>query len=581
MVANHLRTYRREALDAVGRFDEELEFGEDFEMALRMLDKYEMAAVPEFLYCRRVHGGNVSANLRLAALRFWLQRWRMIGRLKRSEKASYLTWKGYGGSGPQLVGLAHALGIVNTYYRARRWLRSRGGVRGAVLQALRPPVTRIYSASVERFSWWPLDWARRRRRPSGRRIGYYLWRFPLVSETFIRREMCALEDQGFELRIFADGPGDLELADEDAQALLEKTEFLEPRKPLRAAAYRRLFFRTNPLAYLNVMLYVLFHRYDYWKTLTEDRAVFRNVVDLAGMLKDRGIEHLHTPWADRCAFVAILAAKLLGIRCSVQARAHELHRIKRRHGLQERLSEADFVITNCSFNAAFIRTWVDRSDSLSLHAIYEGVDLSRFDSGDRSWDLSGPLRIVCVARLAEQKGLEHLLRACAQLRLDGMDIACEIIGGPDEAAYFEYHVRLVKLHRELGLEGCVSFRGAQPFSVVLEALRNADLFVLPCVVERGGGCDITPNALIEAMAMRLPVVSTTVSAIPEIVEHEVSGLLVPPGDPDRLAEAIATLAGDTRLRKRLGQRARQRIEQRFDINRNIMRFTEVFRGEEA
>jgi glycosyltransferase involved in cell wall biosynthesis len=113
---------------------------------------------------------------------------------------------------------------------------------------------------------------------------------------------------------------------------------------------------------------------------------------------------------------------------------------------------------------------------------------------------------------------------------------------------------------------------------VQEAYRHADLFVLPCVVAPDGSRDVTPNALIEAMAMQLPVVSTPVGGIPEIVEHGVSGLLVPPGDPDALRDALAELAADAALRERLGRQARVRVTERFDLTTNMRRFAEAFQG---
>jgi glycosyltransferase involved in cell wall biosynthesis len=116
------------------------------------------------------------------------------------------------------------------------------------------------------------------------------------------------------------------------------------------------------------------------------------------------------------------------------------------------------------------------------------------------------------------------------------------------------------------------------FSGVLAAYRHADIFVLPCVRGRDGSHDITPNTLLEAMAMRLPVVSTTSGAIREIVDHELNGLLVPPNDEHALADALERLLRDTTLRRRLGEAARQQIEARFDIDRNVEQRATLFRS---
>jgi len=111
---------------------------------------------------------------------------------------------------------------------------------------------------------------------------------------------------------------------------------------------------------------------------------------------------------------------------------------------------------------------------------------------------------------------------------------------------------------------------------VLGMYRVADIFVLPCVVAADGSRDITPNALIEAMAMQLPVVSTAVGGVPEIVEHGVSGLVVPPGNVAAFADAIAALIRDPDRAALMGVAARRRVEEKFDIAKNIQRYVELF-----
>jgi glycosyltransferase involved in cell wall biosynthesis len=107
---------------------------------------------------------------------------------------------------------------------------------------------------------------------------------------------------------------------------------------------------------------------------------------------------------------------------------------------------------------------------------------------------------------------------------------------------------------------------------------SADIFVLPCVVAKNGGRDISPNALLEAMAMALPVVSTTISAIPEIVEDGVSGVLVPPHDAAALAAAIKRLSDDPCLRRRLGQHARAKVKRQFHITKNMAKLGRLYGG---
>jgi glycosyltransferase involved in cell wall biosynthesis len=110
----------------------------------------------------------------------------------------------------------------------------------------------------------------------------------------------------------------------------------------------------------------------------------------------------------------------------------------------------------------------------------------------------------------------------------------------------------------------------------MDAYLRADLFVLPCVIASDGSRDVTPNALVEAMAMELPVVSTPIGAIPEIVDDGINGLLIPPNDDNALADAIEMLVRDSDLRRRIGIAARKKIENRFDIDKNMARYAALY-----
>jgi glycosyltransferase involved in cell wall biosynthesis len=219
------------------------------------------------------------------------------------------------------------------------------------------------------------------------------------------------------------------------------------------------------------------------------------------------------------------------------------------------------------------------SKSCKVHSILEGVDVERFNPGPREEPTTEPFRILCVARLIEEKGILHLLRACAILRERGHDFHCEIIGGPEQPFYTNYYVEIKKLFRKLQLKSHVSLSGVKPFADVLERYQESNLFVLPCVTAENGGRDISPHALLEAMAMKLPVISTHQAAIPEIVEHGVNGILVPPGDETALADAMIELMKKPGVRMELADNARKTVEERFNIGANIENFHKLFLGQ--
>lgn len=565
-----LPTWRRDLVTGLGGFDESLGDLAAYALALRLLDRAEIRMVPRFLCSRPVSNPARASYLRTLAI---------CRTHARASSASFLRSEPYRFRRLAFAGLLRRLRLGRFRHLAERgyWLVRRTLRRVSPIRPLREALDsgRPYQQLVRRMSWWPPG---RAPRPPGRdaprRIAYVLWRYPQLSETFIRREIHALRGAGVTVDVIADEPGE-GIAEDHPAAPAGEVYYLNPMDPARGRQFGRAFLR-RPLRMVNLLLYTVFHRFSHWKTLRHDVQMLRKAVYLAGILRERGTTQVHAPWADEHAFLALLASRLLGLPYSVQARAHEIHRTTATFALAEKLRHARFVVTNSAFNAGHLRPLLgDRADS-KLHTIYNGIDLTQFQPSVGSERAADPPRLLAVGRLVEQKGFDDLLRACAILRDRGLAFRCDIIGGSREPEDTVSYVALGKLHRRLGLEGLVGFLGELPFSRVLEAYRTAQVFVLPCVVAADGGSDVTPNALIEAMAMRLPVVSTPIAAIPEIVENGISGILVPPRDPAVLADTLATLLADAGLRARLGAAARKRIEARFDIERNIQRYVALF-----
>lgn len=414
--------------------------------------------------------------------------------------------------------------------------------------------------------------------PTGPRIAYYTWHFPTLSETFVHRELAALKRAGLSVIILAEASERVEMVDRDARSLLADTEYVGGVDPRRIRHYHWRVLRTRPLRYASALLYVMSRRYSPFKGLIEDLALFSRCVHVAAILEGRA-DHLHSPWADRSAFIVSVTARLLGLPSSVHARAHDVHRAAYRVGLEDRIGHAEFVVTNTRYNAEHVRSFLPASRRSRVVVVYNGLEPARFVPRSGPMRAGGPPRLLCVARLIEQKGLGDLLQACRILEGQGQAFLCDVIGPAEAPLSMNYFVRLMQLHRRLGLAERVRFLGAKPLADVIEHYRQADVFVLPCVIAADGSRDISPNALIEAMAMQLPVVSTTVTGVPEIVETGVSGLLVPPADPEALAGALARLLREPELRRQLGENARLRVEQRFDIDANIATYVRLFRGD--
>jgi glycosyltransferase involved in cell wall biosynthesis len=403
------------------------------------------------------------------------------------------------------------------------------------------------------------------------RIAYYVRQFPTLSETFIQREIAALLDLGLPIEVIAEEAQTGVPFDEEAQRLAARTHYLGPRAERSLRPELRLFLRERPLTVVNLYLYSRLRaarpasRTDPW--------LWRRALRLAGVLRALGVTHVHSPWAFPSTRIVPLAARLADVRFTMQPRASDIHR-RSRLGLGERLRHADLIITNAHYNVAPIRSHLAGIDR-DIHVIYEGVDPRRLQPPADRAPRGGEALLLTVSRLVEPKGLDVLLRACRILKDEGRAVRCAIVGGR-VAAETNHYVALKRLHRALDLGAVVDFLGSRSFADVMKAYAEADVYVLAAHEASDGRRDVTPNTLIEAMAMELPIVSTRSGAIPELIEDEVSGLLVAPRDERALASAIARLLDDPELRRSLGCAARRRVLERFDLTRNVRRYAELF-----
>jgi glycosyltransferase involved in cell wall biosynthesis len=189
--------------------------------------------------------------------------------------------------------------------------------------------------------------------------------------------------------------------------------------------------------------------------------------------------------------------------------------------------------------------------------VYSSIDTSYFTRDPTRQRESG--RLLCVARLVEKKGLSVLLDACAELMRRARGFHLTIIGdGPlmDDL--------LLKNFR-LGLGRFVTFAGRIGTQGVKEHMESSQIFVLPCVVAGDGDRDILPNSIKEAMSMELPIVTSRVSGIEELVNHGITGILVKPNDPIALADGIERILSNPQVAETYGQLGRRLVRTRFDI----------------
>jgi len=239
-----------------------------------------------------------------------------------------------------------------------------------------------------------------------------------------------------------------------------------------------------------------------------------------------------------------------------------------------KLELAQAVVTCTQYNRGYLVKQFGRLADRKVRCIYHGLDVSQFKfTLSRKEDPGEPV-ILSVARLVEKKGLEDLIMAAEVLRRRGRAIKVEIIGtGP-------LRDTLQAQAQRLGLADRVRLAGAQAHDAVCLAYQRASVFVLPCVVASNGDRDGIPNVLLEAMASGVPVVSTPVSGIPEVIESGVNGLLVSPHDATGLADAIERLLASREFSEGLARTARTKLESAFSLEASAEQLLAVFRGSE-
>lgn len=299
------------------------------------------------------------------------------------------------------------------------------------------------------------------------------------------------------------------------------------------------------------------------------REVSENYDELVAAARQAGVEHLHAHFATWAARTASQLAQTLGVTFSFTAHAHDIyHRDVDRAKLADTMARAAFVITVSDTNRLFLNDVLAAAGRTGqVLRLYNGVDLSQLHPGLRE---PAPARIVSVGRLVAKKGMTHLVDACARLRNSGHAFECVIVGEGEERDALRRQII------EAGLEPQVVLAGGLSHHDTIDMLRTATVCVLPCIVAPDGDRDGLPTVLLEAFALGVPVVSTTVSGVPEIVEHGESGLLVPPMDSIKLAAAIEALLSSRALRERCALAGVARARTDFNLATNVAQLRQLF-----
>jgi glycosyltransferase involved in cell wall biosynthesis len=424
-----------------------------------------------------------------------------------------------------------------------------------------------------------------------RAVAYVMNGYPRLSETFITHEIYQLERAGLQLRLFSVKREREMKVHPIVAAIRSPLTYLPGASTLSGTTLWRwlgrnlpVFWRANaevarqhPLRYLRTLAsaVAMSWRYRPRGQGMRLRKVFIKEFLQAGhiaaaTLRAGDVGHIHGHFCHGVATITWFASRLTGIPFSFTAHAKDIYQADLNPGdlLERKLDAARFVATCTCANAAVLCARHRRPGD--VHAIYHGLDTDYFAPAPEGSVHRMPM-ILAVGRFVHKKGFDHLIEACALLKQDGVHFGCVIVGERGDA-----YERICRLIEERGLAELVKLRGPVTQEELREFYRQARVFALPCQITEDGDRDGFPNVLAEAMATGVPVVSTAISGIPEMIDDGVHGLLVPGSDARALADALRCVLRDDALHASLAREGRRRICERFDSRRTTLALRDLF-----
>jgi glycosyltransferase involved in cell wall biosynthesis len=396
------------------------------------------------------------------------------------------------------------------------------------------------------------------------KVLYVLKRYPRLSETFVVRELLGVEAERVVVGIDSLMPAEEGPRHPEVSRVRGTVRYLPPKpRPTDGAMLMlqaHLLLR-HPYRWFGEVIPVLRKgdspRKERWRRFLH-----------AGLVADRarrdGFDRIHAHFATAASEVAVIAGKLAGIPVSVTAHAKDIFQQDNSVHVASRLQRVDDVVTISSFNQAHLQSLLP---GRTIHHVPNGVNLGPAHGGTHG----GPL--LCVSRLVKKKGIDTLLEAVALLAADRPDLRLEVVGSGPLAE------SLKELAQRLKISDRVTFFGALPSTAVDAAYERCAVVVLPCRITQDGDRDGLPTVLVEALARSVPVISTSVVGIPELVRHGETGLLVEPDDPVALAAAIDKLTSDPALAHDLGSHGRQLVAASYDPTDAAKKLISVWKGQ--
>jgi colanic acid/amylovoran biosynthesis glycosyltransferase len=407
--------------------------------------------------------------------------------------------------------------------------------------------------------------------PPERPIAYLVSRYPTLSMIFVLREVLALRDLGFCIETASINPPDRPP---------EKLTSVEREEAARTYCVKRHGVAGAATAHLTALLGNFAGYLRGWRLafslarldparLLLNLMYFTEALMVGRWMRRNGLAHLHVHLGSQAASVGLFTQSVFGVGYSMTVHGPDEFYDAEGQYLAQKIRAADFIVCISAYTQSQLMKLSPYEDWSKFSVAHLGVDPSQWapepkPASRAAFDVQTPFEILCVGRLTPAKGQHLLIDAVDGLLQQGRPVRLRLIGDGPDAASLRLSAAQIQTPQAVLFEGAVNQDQIRSF------YRTADAFCLPSFAEG------LPVVLMEAMAMQIPCVSTSITGIPELIRDGIDGLLVPASDLKSLIEALARLMDEAELRRRLGESGRSRVLKHFDLACNAKTLAAIF-----
>jgi len=372
------------------------------------------------------------------------------------------------------------------------------------------------------------------------RILYLIDKFPKTSETFISNEINELINLGHDIHVLSKKE--------------KKTKILFFIKQMISDLIK---YPIKTIKTINILVNIR----------REKEFIIENYLKYK-IIRNQGFDSIHTPFSfphhiDNIYFLS----KALNIPFSLSFKAIDLYKEIHQQEFKKRrkiIKKSRVILTSSKYNKEHIQKSIINKN---IKLIHESIDLNFFKPSNKPKNKN---QIISICRFKEKKGLKYLLKALDILNKKNIKYNLTLIGDGPEKQNYEKLIKLLDIPN-------ITFTGTLTSKEIKNYLEKSSIFVLPCIIAKNKDRDILPNVLKEAMAMGLPVITSNICGIQELITNNKSGLLIPPKNPEELAKAIQKLLKNSKLRRKLGKNARKKIQKDFNIKTEVKKLERIFK----